>query len=309
MAPSTPPQPDPSVIGGINEAPFVRLPDPAAVFATRARRLEFLAPTSDLAPFLSFVAALTRVQERLVAELPPPAPPDPGRLARARENAMPPLDRLTLIDNDALRQTLDAFLAATAGVDMPKEAQQARAAVIDADPDARRWLLSNVLSDAIPPEGAAPHLFVAMAMQAHLARLAATLEGARLVPVRTGICPACGGRPAVSVVVGTPGAENTRYATCATCATQWNEVRVKCLCCGSTKGIGYRTLDDSGRPEKATVRAEVCDECHSWVKILYQNLNASLDPIADDVGSLGLDISMQGGEWRRAGANPLLAGF
>lgn len=138
-----------------------------------------------------------------------------------------------------------------------------------------------------------------------MARLAATLDAEALVPVSLGVCPACGGRPATSSVVGTQGVENVRYAACACCATQWNEVRVKCLCCGSTKGISYRSVETS----EATVKAETCRECHAWVKIFYQVKNPSLEPIADDVGSLGLDILMKETEFRRGGFNPYLAGY
>ena len=101
------------------------------------------------------------------------------------------------------------------------------------------------------------------------------------------------------------GAEGARYCSCATCQTLWNEVRVKCVCCGSTKGISYRSVETG----EATVKAEVCRECDHWVKILYQNRNPSLEPIADDVASLGLDLMMRDTEWKRGGFNPFLAGY
>ncbi len=87
----------------------------------------------------------------------------------------------------------------------------------------------------------------------------------------------------------------------------WNEVRVKCLACGSTKGIGYRAVET--RDEEATVKAEVCDPCNSWMKILYQNKNPSLDVVADDVASLGLDLLMKDTEYKRAGFDPFLMGY
>ncbi|HLU14395.1 MAG TPA: formate dehydrogenase accessory protein FdhE, partial [Burkholderiaceae bacterium] len=60
----------------------------------------------------------------------------------------------------------------------------------------------------------------------------------------------------------------------------------------------------------ATVKAEVCTECDHWVKILYQVRNASLDPVADDVGSVGLDILMRNEtDFTRGGFNPFLAGY
>ena len=84
-------------------------------------------------------------------------------------------------------------------------------------------------------------------------------------------------------------------------------MRVKCLACGSTKGIGYREVESEGG--KATIKAEVCDTCSGWLKILYQNLNASLEPVADDVASLGLDLLMGGSEYARKGLNPFLLGY
>lgn len=297
-------KPDPSKLGAIPQPPFAILPDPARVFARRAERLEFLAGASLLAPYLRFLAALARVQARLAVALPPPAPVPAARAALAREGGMPPLDRMALAADPALSETLDALLAEAAGIDQPAPARAALGAVQAADGATRAWLFANVLADEIPVEEAAPHLYAAAAVQVQATRLAAGLDAARLVPVRVGVCPCCGGRPATSLVVGTLRIEGARYAVCAACATQWNEVRVKCLACGSTKGIGYR-----GLAEEAVIKAEVCDECGSWVKVLYQNKDAALDPIADDVGSLGLDARMRETEWRRAGFNPFLVGF
>ena len=40
-----------------------------------------------------------------------------------------------------------------------------------------------------------------------------------------------------------------------------------------------------------------------------QHKNPTLDPIADDVGSLGLDVLMQSETWKRAGFDPFLIGY
>ena len=84
-------------------------------------------------------------------------------------------------------------------------------------------------------------------------------------------------------------------------------MRVKCLSCGSTKGIAFQAVDDGSG--EAQVKAETCDECDSWVKQMAQNKNPALEPVADDLASLGLDALMQGGKWRRAGFNPFLIGY
>jgi len=54
------PLPDPSILEGVSTPPFVRLPEPATLFATRAERLDLLGQTSDLKPYLSFVGDLAR---------------------------------------------------------------------------------------------------------------------------------------------------------------------------------------------------------------------------------------------------------
>lgn len=298
-------QPDPSMIGGVAEAPFALVPAALAMFQERAKRFAFLAQSNELQPYLEFLAALTRLQARLVVRLPPVPPLSAVRLAPARAAGMPPIDRAALADDPALHETLAALAEGAAELEMPAPARLALDALRAADAADRRWLLANVLSDAIPEDSVAPHLFAAAAVQVHLARLAGALAAGELVPVGTGLCPACGGRPVTSSVRGEQGVESIRYATCACCATRWNEVRVKCLCCGSTKGITYR----SAETHDASVKAECCAECGSWVKILYQVKNPTLDPVADDVGSLGLDILMQGTRFRRAGFNPYLVGF
>lgn len=299
------PQPDPSLIGGVPKPPLALRPDPVPLFQGRARRFAFLAESHELAPYLRFLAELSRLQARLAATLPPVGPASPDAAARAAQAHMPPIDRRALVEDPALAATLQALLDGAGALDMPDAARGALEAVLAADVRDRRWLLGNVLADEIPADSTAPHLFAAAAVQVHLARLAAGLDAGALVPIAVGVCPACGGRPATSSVMGAPGIENVRYASCAGCATQWNEVRVKCLCCGSTKGLGYRSVDTV----EATVKAEHCRECGHWVKIFYQAKNPSLDPVADDVGSLGLDVLMRDAGVRRGGFNPFLVGY
>ncbi len=298
--------PNPAMIGGVGKAPLVRLPAPSTLFETRAKRLAFLAQTGgNLAPYLAFLADLTALQARLVNSSPPVDALPEARITLARESRMPPIDRTLAVDDPALLATLTALCDGAAPLAMPEPARLALQAVTAADDADRAWLLRNVLSDDIPADAAAPHLFVAAAVQVHLSRLAARLPADRLVAIQTGICPACGGRPSSSMVTGAAGIENVRYACCSACATQWNEVRVTCLCCGSNGAISYRSVET----EDAVIKAEVCGDCQSWVKILYQNRNASLEPIADDIGSLGLDMMMQDTGLRRGGVNPFTVGY
>lgn len=304
-------QPQPDMIGGVPTPPLAILPRPEKLFTQRAERFTFLAQGSNLAPYLNFLAALTRVQAQLVTSLPAVTPPDADRIALARSSRMPPLDRRLLVDDADLGATLDALLAEAGSIEMPAPARLALSALTAATAEDRRWLIGNVLNDEIPEDSAAPHLFVAAAVQVHMARIAATLDAGQLVAIRTGVCPSCGGKPVSSVVTGVMGAEGTRYAACSCCQTLWNEVRLTCLSCGSNAKIGFQSVEDGTVDANtgAQIKAETCDNCDSWVKQMAQNRNPSLDPVADDVASMGLDALMKDSKWRRAGFDPFLIGY
>jgi FdhE protein len=166
-------------------------------------------------------------------------------------------------------------------------------------------MVHALLADRVPAEALAEHVFVAAALQVQFARLAAQLDAAALVPIGDGACPACGGPPAASMVVGWKGAHGSRFCACALCGTLWNYVRIKCTLCGSTEGIGYQEVEGGA----GTVKAETCDHCHRYVKILQQQKDAAVEPLADDVASLGLDLLVRELGYRRGAFNPFLMGY
>src|SRR5262249_59552853 len=114
----------------------------------------------------------------------------------------------------------------------------------------------------------------------------ARLDADRLVPVGDGACPVCGGPPVSSMVVGWNNAHGTRFCACGLCGTLWNYVRIKCVVCGDNGKITYQEIEGSD----GNVKAETCGACHCYVKILQQHKDPDLDPVADDVATLGLDI-------------------
>jgi FdhE protein len=142
-------------------------------------------------------------------------------------------------------------------------------------------------------------------LQAHFARLAAQLDPSTLKSVGDGVCPTCGGPPSSSLIVGWNGAHGARYCSCSLCGTLWNYIRAKCTLCGSTKEIVFEAIDG----EAGDVKAEACNGCHGYVKVFYQLDNPALDPIADDVASLGLDLLLSERDFRRGAVNPFLIGY
>src|SRR5262249_33251610 len=158
------------------------------------------------------------------------------------------------------------LLTAMSAREMRAAAQTALLNLRGCDSGAVIHMAQSVLAWSIPVEAIAEHVFVAAALQVHFARLAAQLNAASLVPIGDAACPACGGGPASSMIVGWSGAHGTRFCACALCGTMWNYVRIKCTLCGSTKGISYSEIDGGA----GTIKAETCAECRSYLKILYQ---------------------------------------
>lgn len=305
MPRSFPPVADPTAIGTVSAPPFAILPEPETLFATRRDRFAFLAEQSELGPYLRFLSGLSDAQDRVLAGLPDPEAPAPDRLDLARRHAMPPLDRAGFRRGALLDETLARFFDAAATLTMPDAARAALDRLRAAEEEVLDVAVGNVLADAIPVDGVAEHLFVAAGLQIHFARLASRLVAGDLRPIGQTLCPACGGPPVSSMVVGWLGSESTRFCGCPLCATLWHFVRIRCTACGSTKGVGYRNVE--GGP--ASVKAETCDECGSYAKVLYQQRDPAMEPVADDVASLGLDLLMRDGPFRRSSYNPFLAGY
>jgi FdhE protein len=290
-------------IGEEAKPPFVVLPDPATVFLGRAKRLEALAPGSKIAPFLQLAARICRAQSSIQADLPPVGLP--VREPRLAEHGMPPL-QYDLVDVDVpCEQTFRALAEALTGTEAPGPFRAAVTAVTTAPPETRRLLLQSALHGETGSDEVALHSLALASLQVHFVRLAALLDAAAIAPAADGVCPVCASRPAASAVVGWPQANNTRFCTCGLCGTQWHVVRLKCTICGTTGGITYRSIE--GRPE--TLRAECCDACKAYVKIVYQVKDPALDPIADDIASLDLDMKMAEDGWKRGGSNPFLLGY
>ena len=79
-------------------------------------------------------------------------------------------------------------------------------------------------------------------------------------------------------------------------------MRVKCSHCESTEGIHYCSIEGGS----AAVRAEACDHCKTYRKICYQEHDMAVEPVADDLSSLALDLLMSEAGFHRGSGNPLL---
>jgi FdhE protein len=97
---------------------------------------------------------------------------------------------------------------------------------------------------------------------------------------------------------------NLRYLHCSLCNTEWNVPRAVCTSCGTDKDVALHELEGVNSP----VRAETCEACKSYLKIVYQEKDPHVDPVADDLATLALDLLVDEAGYQRAGPNLLLAG-
>jgi FdhE protein len=54
------------------------------------------------------------------------------------------------------------------------------------------------------------------------------------------------------------------------------------------------------------VKAETCRSCRTYAKLLYEAKDTQVDPVADDLASLALDVLVGEAGWSRHAPNPLL---
>ncbi len=297
-------KPDPSRIGGVAEAPFVRLPNPATLFASRAARLLVLAEGHIMGDYLRFLAWIVQAQAALVVETPGPAPIPTEQRALRAGHGMPPISEAELRGGRDLLDALHALLGTLdAGLSpaVPVAAAEALASVRAMTDAEQLTLAADIFAGSFPLDRVAESLFVAAALQVHLARLAAPLAATDVTPAAEGICPVCGGAPVSSLVVGWTQASKARYCACSLCGTLWNHVRIKCTACGSTEGITYLTIEDGPK----TVGVEACGTCRSYIKHMQQHEDPGLDPVADDVASYALDLLATNDDYRRSSINPI----
>ena len=87
----------------------------------------------------------------------------------------------------------------------------------------------------------------------------------------------------------------TRYLTCSLCATAWNHVRAVCINCGGSRRVSLKSIEGGS----GAIKAEACDDCHTYAKMLYQAEDTKVNPFADDLATLALDVLVAEAGWAR----------
>lgn len=277
---------------------------PAAdVFAVRARRFEHLACDHSLAEWLRFLARLSQAQHDTLKAIPEFPLPDAQALDLARTHGMPPLNlgERPAIWRDALRQMLAALDDET----LPEGASSTLAGLQSADDSRLEKLAATLLEGEISADLAGELPFIAAALQVTYTGMALRLDPASLQKLEApAVCPCCGSPAVASVVRLGAAINNLRYLHCSLCNTEWNVPRATCTTCENDKEVALQELAGS----KGPVRAETCDACKSYLKIVYQEKDPNVDPVADDLATLALDMLVDEAGYERSGPNLLLIG-
>jgi FdhE protein len=294
--------------------PRVRLPARASVFARRAARLRQLSVSAGIGDYLRFLAVLVEAQHAALAGL-SVSIPAPGHLQMSAEHGMPPVQPTAWPRTDAWFDTLDTLCGALGA--HPEFPAQVSETILRIQRAPRDWALGQ--ADALLKSGdevidAATAPVVMGALQVHGAATSASFTADRVAPLdMPGLCPLCGSQPVASMVYAQSPFQGYRYLHCALCAAEWHMVRVQCTGCGAAgKSIAYQSAvlgtieENDGSAAEAPVRAETCEECHGYRKILYQEKDPGVEPVADDLASLNLDLLLGQSGYHRLSGNPLL---
>lgn len=290
-----------------SEPPTIIAPKPG-LFAARAERFDQLADGHSLADWLGFLARLTRAQDQALLALPDLPLPDATALQHAHAYRMPVLPAQSWPRGPSwhgvLQQLIDAVLA-----DTPAAARADLTRLRALPTPELEALAERVLNADLAGDDATLLTYVGAALQVVWTAQAMRLDGT-LAPIDVpGVCPCCGYLPVASVVktvsAGDQSIANLRYLHCALCNTEWNLVRVKCAACDANDSISYRQLEGPDITQPGAMRAETCDRCKSYLKIVYQE-QGGVDPVADDLATLALDILVDEAGYARAGPNLLL---
>lgn len=248
---------------------------PAAdVFAQRAERFRHLATGHSLASWLTWLAALCHAQQHAL---------DTRKATPHGENLLD--DAFGIIR--PLAATLDQS-PALAGLDdaaLRTKLQSAYQYACEITPIAN-WNIAD--------------LFAAAALQ-----VAGTHRALQQTPAdipQSAHCPCCGAAPVGGILMAGDGKAGVRYLECSLCASRWHAVRARCTLCDSSGVVNYLGLQG----HHPAVQAETCDTCHGYIKLYSQLKDIQVDPVADDLATLALDVLVGEQGFARGAPNLLL---
>lgn len=300
--------------------PRLHWPARGAVFAERAMRLRQLAQGHAMGDFLQFMAELALLQQAELNRLAGLPVPDDAAVARAAGRGVPPLAAVDWPRDPAWRTVLRSLCSALAPR-APAPARDTLQRLAAADDDFIERQADALLTGVMHGLDLATAPLVAAALQVTWTHLLLALEPGTGTPREAlgflddrGACPACGSRPVASLTRSIGGAQGQRYLHCGLCNLQWHLPRATCSHCGSTARIAYQSLDaadssgedSAARAARAPLQAETCEDCGHYLKIVHSERDPFVEPVADDLASVTLDLLVSQTGLQRHGVNLML---
>ncbi|AOV95611.1 formate dehydrogenase accessory protein FdhE [Edwardsiella hoshinae] len=281
--------------------PPLLLPHLQHLYRRRAARLRALSEGNPWGDYLRFAAELADAQQQACFDHPLTLDLAPA-IANAAACGTPPLDSKTFARTPHWQRLLLAIIAEL----RPNAAPHILPILEGLEKCAageREALASALLAGDYATVGSDRALFLWAALSLYWAQMASQLPGRAQADYgeQRHFCPVCGSMP-VSSVVHIGGNNGLRYLHCGLCESEWHMVRVKCSNCEESRDLNYWSLES----EQAAVKAESCGDCGSYLKILYQEKDAELDAVADDLATLLLDAKMEEAGFARSSLNPFL---
>ncbi|MGD0886927.1 MAG: formate dehydrogenase accessory protein FdhE [Thermodesulfovibrionales bacterium] len=270
------------------------------LFARRAERFRLLSRGHPLGEYLAFLALLADAQQKVLNQFPTLSLPDPNEQALRREHGKPLLDSRSWPRNPAWRSGLKIILQQMTDAALPPTASETIVSLMQASETGLEEMADRVLAGDLADISPRELPFVAAALQVYWVHMASTLgEGAFGRPEQGGLCPVCGSYPSAGIISVAGASQGLRYLSCSLCASQWHMVRIKCSSCESTRGINFYMLEGSN----GAVKAESCDDCNCYMKLLYLEKDSQMEAMADDLATLALDMLMDKEGKARGGPN------
>lgn len=282
--------------GHFPQQPALLFPNLNKLFQHRRERLLALAEDHPMQDYLTFIAKLVGVQQKILRENPLKTPP----ILNEDELTNCPLNCRTW-----QRDPIWLTYLQTIVTEMKDNANESLFATLvsleNTDEQTVNAMAGELLSEnfnAVPSDKA---LFIWTALMVYWRQLAHHIPHYAMMESGEHLthCPVCHSAPTASIVhMGEQ--QGLRYLHCALCETEWNVVRSKCTQCDQMAELAYFMLDK----EHASTRAETCDDCQSYLKIFFQEKDPHLDVMADDLASLFLDMELAEKGYARSGINP-----
>lgn len=252
--------------------PTLLLPS-ADLFARRAARLRHLAQGHSMAEWLNWLADLAETQQSTFDNLAESSAHEPLPLMEGKPALTPDLAVLQHQWKKAHALLSKTFAQAAPAAALPHKAAAC---------------LALATGQGQLDQRDAGDLIVAAAMQVAWTAAARSLPLARTDNTfgDSETCPCCGSLPVGAIVMAGEGSAGLRYLECSLCATRWNAVRARCTLCDDGSVVNYLRLESNN----GAIQAETCDACHGYIKTSFQTKDILVDPVADDLATLALDV-------------------